>query len=253
MKLRELVRYLDARLDPGRFPEDPSNNGLQVEAGDEVRTAVFGVDASQALIDFAIENGADFVFAHHGLSWRAEPRRLVGIDAVRFGKLFRAGISLYAAHLPLDAHPEIGNNAELSRMAGLTRLEPCCRYAGVSIGFQGVPSAGTTPEKLAALFAADLDCAPRIFGDAKKTLSRVAVVSGGGGMDALADAAACGAELLLTGVMEPEMFHPAAELGVAVLALGHYASETTGPRAVMREIEKRFGIAVRFAELPTGL
>ncbi len=253
MKLRELVEYLDRELNLVAFAGDHSNNGLQVEGGEAVQLAVFGVDASQALIDFAVDCGADFIFAHHGLSWGGEPKRLIGMEAARFGKMFRAGISLYAAHLPLDAHPRLGNNAELSRLAGLGGLQPFCHYDGVDIGFIGSAAPGSTPESLGRRFATELGCEPRIFGDGGRQPTRVAVVSGGGGLGALLEASARGADLLITGEMEHVMYHPARELGVTVLALGHYASETTGPRALMGEVARRFGIETRFAELPTGL
>ena len=108
MKRDELTKFLDEALDLSAFAEDVSNNGVQVEGRDEVRKAVFAVDASQTLFDEAAKRAADFIFVHHGLSWGANPRRLTGFTARRFGTLFRHGITLYAAHLPLDAAPEFG-------------------------------------------------------------------------------------------------------------------------------------------------
>ena len=230
MKLRDLTGWLDERLRISMFAGDSSNNGLQAEGRPEVSRAVFAVDASQQLFELAAGRGADFVFVHHGLSWGAEPRRLTGIDARRYGMLFRHGISLYAAHLPLDAAPEFGNNAVLSGMIGLLEIEPFFRYDGVHIGYVGRMPEPETPEALAHRFELALNCRPRILGDGNRRCRRVAVVSGGGGLGWLC--------YLLT---------------VAVLALGHYASETTGPRALMAAVVKELDLAAEFIDLPTGL
>ena len=117
MKLVELTQFLDRELNLEAFRQDHSNNGLQVEGSAEVRRAAFAVDACLATFELAAEKGVDFLFVHHGLSWGAEPRRFTGVTARRLRTLFNAGISLYAAHLPLDANPVFGNNAELSRRA----------------------------------------------------------------------------------------------------------------------------------------
>ena len=113
MKLNDLTAFLDRELDLEGFSRDHSNNGLQIQGDEEVSSAVFGVDACQALFEEAVRRNAGFVFVHHGLSWGSEPRRFTGITARRLELMFRNKISLYAAHLPLDAHPEFGNNASL--------------------------------------------------------------------------------------------------------------------------------------------
>ncbi len=253
MKLRELVAYLDERLSLAAFAGEASNNGLQVEGNCEVKRAVFGVDGSLALFERAAELGADFVFVHHGLSWGGEPRRLRGYIGKRFETLFCNGISLYAAHLPLDAHSEIGNNAGLAAMAGLKGLEPFCDYHGYKIGFLGEPGAIVTAAMLAEQLGNALNAETKLIADHGCRIRRAAIVSGGGGMDALEQAAEAGADLLITGEMEHVMYHPARELGVPVLALGHYASETVGPRLVMKECRAKFDLHCEFVELPTGL
>lgn len=121
IQLSEITAYLDELLAVDSVPGDVSNNGLQVEAANEVGSAIFGVDACQALFDAAVAQNADFIFVHHGLSWGGEPRRFTGITGTRLGTLFAEGINLYAVHLPLDAHPEIGHNALLADMIGLRR------------------------------------------------------------------------------------------------------------------------------------
>jgi len=256
MLLKDLTSYLDRELRLADFSADHSNNGLQVEGRSEVRKAVFAVDASQAVIDSAVAAGADFIFVHHGLSWGSEPRRLTGINAVRYGTLFRNGISLYGAHLPLDAAPVFGNNACLSRIIGLQRPEPFFTYDGVQIGFAGELSGAVSMQQLVELCAEAIPASSGsmyCFCNDDRAIRRVAVVSGGGGLEALAEAAAAGADLLLTGEMTHVMYHQALESGVAVLALGHYASETVGPLALMDKVAAECGIECIFTDWPTDL
>lgn len=253
MKRDELTKFLDGALNIAAFSGDVSNNGVQVEGGDEVRKAVFAVDASQALFDAAAERKADFIFVHHGLSWGANPRRLTGFVAKRFGTLFEHGITLYAAHLPLDAAPEFGNNAVLAKFIRLGRLSPFFRYDGVDIGFLGTLPAARKLGNLQRFFEERFGVEARVLGDPDKPCRKVAVVSGGGGLGSLEEAAELGADLLLTGELDHTMYHPALESGVAVLAIGHYASETTGPRAMMEVVSSKFDLETEFIDLPTGL
>lgn len=253
MKRDELTGFLDTLLKLPDFSGDASNNGVQVEGRDEVRKAVFAVDASQALFDAALERGADFIFVHHGLSWGASPRRLTGIAAARYRTLLANGITLYAAHLPLDAAPEFGNNAVLSRMIDLRDMQPFLRYDGVDIGFVGVLPSPRSFGELGNFFEERFGIRALKVGEAGRIVSKVAVVSGGGGLESLEAAAACGADMLLTGELTHTMYHPALESGVAVLALGHYMSETTGPRALMELVAAKFALETEFVDLPTGL
>ncbi len=253
MKLVELTGYLDRVLELEKFSGDHSNNGLQIEGGPEVRKAVFGVDGSLALFRAATERKADFVFVHHGISWGGEPRRFTGFTADRLRLMFQHGISLYAAHLPLDANSEFGNNAELAKLAGLAGLEPFCRYDGAEIGFIGSAAEILTAPALAVRLEQRLGSKAQLCAAPSGPLRRIAVVSGGGGMDALFDAAERKADLLLTGELTQVMFHPAHELGVGVLALGHYATETVGPLALMRKVQRDLRLECEFVDLPTGL
>jgi len=253
MELRELVNYLDHTLKVADFPNDVSNNGLQISGKPEVKRALFGVDGCLALFERAAEGKFDFVFVHHGISWGGEPRRFTGMHAARFRTMFRNDISLYAVHLPLDAHPELGNNAKLAALTNLTALKPFCNYHGYDIGLIGHPRRQVRAAELAAEFESKLNTKAKLIADRKKPLGRIAVVSGGGGMDALEQAAEAGADLLITGELEHIMYHPAFELGIPVLALGHYATETLGPKAVMEHLKHKFALECEFADLPTGL
>jgi dinuclear metal center YbgI/SA1388 family protein len=187
------------------------------------------------------------------LSWGGGLKRWVGTDAKRFSTLFCNGISLYAAHLPLDAHPELGNNAVLSSMIGLEQREKFFCYDGVDIGFSGILPQEMSLESIAGELASALDCNYLLRGSADRLCRKAAVVSGGGGIDSIFEAAAKGCDLLITGEMEHIMHHAAKESNVSIIALGHYASETTGPRAMMEFIRTKCGIEVEFLDAPTGL
>ena len=187
------------------------------------------------------------------MSWGGGLRRLTGCTARRLDTLFSAGISLYAAHLPLDAHPEFGNNACLSDMIGLRERVPFFEYDGREIGFAGRLPEPAPGEDIAAYLGEKLGIEPLFYGDPRRKAARIAVVSGGAGLDCLEAAAASGCDLLVTGEFEHVMFHPRQELGIGVISLGHYASETVGPRALMRKTAETWGIPAEFVDLPTGL
>ena len=253
MKRDDLVLWLDRELDLPSFGGDISNNGLQVEGASEVKRAVFAVDGCLETFRFAADCKADFIFVHHGISWGAEPRRFIGVEAERMRILFKNDINLYAAHLPLDAHPVFGNNAELCRIAGLVNKVPYCRYDGVDIGFIGEFATSVSAAELKTRFEKELQCTAQLLGTPERLHEKAAVVSGGGGNTALTQAAAAGVKFLLTGELTHTMYHYACELGMTILALGHYASETTGPRALMGLIGRKFGVETLFADVPTAL
>ena len=135
MKRNELVNHLNNLLKLGDFAGDVSNNGLQVEGADEVTKIAYGVDASLAMAIQADRAGAEFIFVHHGLSWGGEPRRFTGVTGGRFRELFQRNLSLYAVHLPLDAHELLGHNACLCRISGVRNVEKFCPYHDMMIGW----------------------------------------------------------------------------------------------------------------------
>ncbi len=252
MKLSTLTAFLDDYLHIRDFANDISNNGLQVEGKAEIHRAVFGVDACQLLFDRAAEIDADFIFVHHGLSWGANPKVLTGIEALRFGSLFRQRQSLYAAHLPLDAHAEVGNNAQLAKLLKLHKLEEFFRYDGYFIGWRGKLSSEREAAEIAAELESAFPGAPvRLLGSGK--VKKVAIVSGGGGLSSVIQAHECGADLLITGELEHIMYHAALEYDLPLISLGHYASETVGPRAMLEVVRAKFDLDCRFIDLPTGL
>lgn len=255
-ELKELTAYLDDLLKIKDFPHDASNNGLQFEGGRTVNKAVFGVDGSNALFSIAADLDADFVFVHHGISWGSSLKRIVSLDARRIAMLAANSISLYAAHLPLDAQPEIGHNALLADMLKLKAVRPFGEYCGKFIGFSGTLPRETTLEKIYETLdkklasEGDFFC----FGELESKVSKVGIISGGGAFpEAFSEAFEKGIDCLITGEMGHSACHYAREAGVSVLAMGHYRTETPGVLAVMECVRKQFGIEVEFVDLPTGM
>ncbi|MBN1865462.1 MAG: Nif3-like dinuclear metal center hexameric protein [Victivallales bacterium] len=253
VQLRDLVLYLDDLLDLGRFPDDSSNNGLQVEGGRVVRKAVFGVDACLELCGRAAESKADFIFTHHGLSWKSGFKRLQGRAARIFSTLFSNDISLYAAHLPLDAHPKIGHNALIAKNLGLRNPQPFAKFANAEIGFMGELAKPASPADLARIIDKTLRTKCKIFCDSSCEVRKVGVISGGAGVDGIEAAAEAGLDLLVTGEISHSEWHPMHETKLKVIAAGHYRSETPGVLAAMDRVKDSFGIECEFMDIPTGL
>jgi len=253
VKLKELTKYLNGLLQLNQIAGDPSNNGLQIEGTEEVNKILFGVDTSVCLVEKAVEQKADFIFVHHGLSWRSEPRRFTGITASRLELLFNNGISLYAAHLPLDAHPQIGHNALLADMIKLRMRYNFADYNGCDIACGGFLPKVCLVNQLVEKFETELDCKAEVFGKLDKKLEKVGIISGGGGMDGLLACIGEGMDCYVTGEMTHMMYHVVKESGIVVIKLGHYHSETPGVLAVMNAVEKKFAIDCEFIDIPTGL
>ena len=252
----DIAQFLDHILELDRWPDDPSNNGLQFAGDGEVSMAVFAVDASAELFRKAAELHAGFLFVHHGISWGSGIRRIDGILAERVTLLAKNGISLYAAHLPLDANPRFGHNARLSDMIGLAERRTFGTYHGKQIGFQGVLPAVKTVSELAEILDNALPSSGPygIIGDPGQRVESVGVISGGGAWPDLFDEISMEhVDCLITGEATHEVFHPAMETGTAILKLGHYRSETPGVFAVMDLVKSKFGIETEFLDIPTNL
>ena len=252
----DIARFLDQILELGQWPDDPSNNGLQFAGDSEVAKAVFAVDASAELFCKAADLDASFVFVHHGISWGAGIRRIDGILADRVKLLAANGISLYAAHLPLDANPRFGHNARLSDMIGLVKRSTFGTYHGRHIGFRGVLPEAKTVSELAQILDKALPSSGDFgfIGDSALVVKSVGVISGGGAWPDLFDETAPDhLDCLITGEATHEVFHPAKENGTAILTLGHYRSETPGVFAVMDLVKSKFGIETAFVDIPTNM
>ncbi len=252
-KLAQVVSCLDELLRPPPGCQDSSNNGLQVDGGSPtVRRVVFGVDACQALFEEAAARGAQLVVVHHGLSWRDQFRRLRGLTARRLETLFKNGVSLYASHLPLDAHPELGHNAQLAEMLGIADSAPFFEYGGIAIGRAGTLPKPLTPAQLAAKLNRLLKTDCVIYPGRAMTIRKIGIVSGGGG-DCAEAAAELGCDAILTGEITHAHWHLLKETGVTGIAAGHYRTETPGLLAVMERLRRECKIACDWVDLPTGL
>lgn len=251
VKLHDLTTYLDNSFDIKNCP-DASNNGLQVEGCTDVEKAVFGVDGCKKLFQTAAEWNADFVFVHHGLSWKSGMKYFTGLNAGRLATLFHNNISLYAAHLPLDKHPELGHNARIAQQLELVDLKPCFEIEGINIGFHGVLSQPLDMQQLIDKVEYTLSAKSFALKEGTNRVEKIGIISGGA-PEAIEEAVRLNLDCLVTGEMDHTHFHWPAELGINVIAAGHYKTEVPGIKAVMQLLDEKFDIECRFADLPTGM
>ncbi len=252
--LKEIVGYLDGVFVTNPNLQDDSNNGLQVQGNPDVKKAVFSVDACNELFEKAIERSADFVFVHHGLSWNDSLKRLVGPNARRIRPLFKNDISLYACHLPLDMHPELGHNILLAKMLDLQACRNFVKYHGGELGIAGEIPEGRSPAKIAKTLEKELQTKCVIFGNSDKPVRKIGIISGGGGRpEGIVEAARQGVECFITGETNHTSYHFIKEEGISVIIAGHYATEKPGVIAVMDKIREKFAIDCEFIDIPTGL
>jgi dinuclear metal center YbgI/SA1388 family protein len=247
--VQEILTAIDELLGPGRF-EDYCVNGLQVPGPREVRTLASGVSANAELFELAAAESADLLLVHHGLFWGSGVADIDTVLRRRLQLLFDADIALAAYHLPLDAHGEIGNNAQLARVLGAGELQPFARHRGEPIGFvASLPGNGLSAADLSARVAAACGQEPLLLGGGPERVRRLAIVSGGGA-DHLQEAAEAGAQALLTGEAEERSQALARELGVHLIAAGHHATETFGVRALGERMAARFELRHVFLDVP---
>jgi len=244
VSLAGLVAQLDALLEPGRF-RDYAPNGLQVEGRATVRRLVAGVTACQALLDRAVDEGADAILVHHGYFWRNEPAVLTGLKRKRIATLVRHDISLLAYHLPLDAHPELGNNAGLGRAMGLVASD---RFGEQALACAGELDTPTDAASLAAHLGRALGRETLLLGDPRRSVRRVGWCSGGA-QGYFPDAIAAGVDLFVTGEVSEPCEHLARESGVAFVAAGHHATERFGVRALAEWLQRQSGLDCRFIDI----
>lgn len=243
--LHTLVAELDRHLDAARI-SDYCPNGLQVEGRGEVRRIVSGVTASQALLDAAVDLGADLVLVHHGYFWKSENPCITGMKQRRLKTLLNHDISLVAYHLPLDMHPELGNNVQLARRLGLSVDGPLEPGNPRSVGLLGSLAEPLAPAEFAARVAAALDREPLLV-DAGRPIQRVGWCTGAA-QGYIEQAIAAGLDAYLSGEVSESTVHSARENGVSFLAAGHHATERYGVQALGEWIAARFGIEHHFVD-----
>lgn len=244
MKREELLEYLDGLLMPGKF-RDYCPNGLQVEGRSEISRIVSGVTASQALLDAAVERDADAIVVHHGYFWKGEDGRVTGIRRKRLATLLANDINLLAYHLPLDAHPELGNNTQLASRLGWI---PDGRFGEQDIAWLGTLAEPCDLTTLAAKVAAGLGREPMVIGDGARTIRRIAWCSGGA-QGYFEQAIALGVDAFMSGEISEQTVHLARESGVAYLAAGHHATERYGVQALAGHLAQQFGISCEFVDV----
>jgi len=232
-------------------PGDEALNGLQVanERGEANRIA-FAVDACLESIRRAVEWKADVLFVHHGLFWGA-PSALTGGLYRRLRELMAGDCALYAVHLPLDLHPELGNNAVLARRLGLRGLEPFGEYRGVRIGFQGELPEPKSLQELQSLLLGGRP-APAVLPFGPQLVRTVGIVSGGAAMEAL-QAIERKLDLFITGEPSHAVYHYCLEGGINVLFGGHYLTEVGGVSGLAEHLGSKHGLDTVFLDIPTGL
>ncbi len=244
MKREELVSYLDRLLEPTKF-KDYCPNGLQVEGRGEVRRIVAGVTASQALLDAAVARGADAVLVHHGYFWKGDDGRVTGIRRQRLGTLINHDINLLAYHLPLDAHPELGNNAQLA--LGLGWL-PEGRFGEQDIAWLGRLVEPADLATVSGNVARLLGREPLVIGEADRPVRRIAWCSGGA-QGYFEQAIALGVDAYVSGEISEQTVHLARESGVAYIAAGHHATERGGVQALAAHLREKLGLDCEFVDI----
>lgn len=247
MQRNDLLKQLNNWLQP-EIVQDYCPNGLQVEGNDQVGKIVTGVTASQALVDAAIEQGADTLLVHHGYFWKGEAEPVVGMKRKRLGALISANINLIAYHLPLDIHPEFGNNAQLLRLLGASEIESLGNVTPVGILQIGNFSAGLSGTELAKKLTVLLDRELVACVTSAHIITRVAVCTGGG-QGFIEQALAAGADAFITGEVSEQTIHIARECGIQFFAAGHHATERYGVKALGEKIAAELGLTVAFIDI----
>jgi dinuclear metal center YbgI/SA1388 family protein len=243
---KQLLSAFDTLLQPAHF-KDYGPNGLQVEGRNQIVKIVSGVTASLALIQAAVAIRADAIFVHHGLFWRGQDGRVTGWMRQRLGLLLQHDINLFAYHLPLDAHVELGNNAQLGVRLGFA---PQGRFGEQQLGWLGTaePHAMASPQALASHIEASLGRAVTLVAAKPGPMQRVAWCTGGA-QDYFEDAIAAGADVFVTGEISEPQAHYARECGVSFIACGHHASERYGAPAVATHVAAQWGLEHIFIDI----
>jgi dinuclear metal center YbgI/SA1388 family protein len=245
--LHELVAHLDSVLQVQRF-KDYCPNGLQVEGRENISRLATGVTASQAFLDAAVSWGADAVLVHHGYFWQGESPVISGMKRRRLGTLLANDISLLAYHLPLDAHPTLGNNACFGRLLGIEVHEPLDPDDADGVGNIGSLAESVTLAGLLSQIEAFTGRLPLSIGDEQTSVQRIAWCTGAA-QGYIEAAVAAGADVFITGEASEQTVHVAREEGIQFISAGHHASERYGVQAVGEEVAAMFGLEHRFIDI----
>lgn len=253
MTVRELLKDLYLYLNIEDFvSSDISLNGLQVGNPDkEVKRIAFAVDACQASIDKAVKNKADILFVHHGIFW-GKPLAVTGAHYSRVKTLIDNDVCLFACHLPLDAHPVLGNNAQMAYKLGIKEMKPFSEYHGKMIGFYGTLEKAMTNSEIIKTLGVRVNSSTVVIAGGKKKSKTVGIISGGAAYD-VHDAIDMGLDAYITGEKTHSVYHDCMENKINMLCLGHYETEVFGVKAVMDYVKKKYNLETCFIDVPTGL
>ena len=243
----ELERLLNEKLSTDRI-NDYAPNGLQVEGKAEIKKIITGVTASQALIDYAVAQQADAVLVHHGYFWKSENPCIRGMKGKRIKTLLVNDINLYGYHLPLDVHPELGNNAKLAQLLGISDLQPL-ENSSTSIPVWGTLKDPVTSEEFAQRIEQVLHRKPLICTENGPHLIRKVGICTGGGQGYIDLAAAQGCDAFITGEVSEQTIHSAREQGIHFFAAGHHATERYGIKALGEWLAAEYGLDVEFKDI----
>lgn len=247
MKNIKLANKLDQLLEIHQF-KDYCPNGLQIEGRTEIKKIISGVTACQALIDQAIIENADAILVHHGFFWKGESQQITGMKYARIKALIENGINLYAYHLPLDVHPEFGNNAQLCKLLNITDRRPLEPWDRRSVGRVGKFENAISAEQLSDRLEKVLDRKPLHIDGGKSEIKTVAWCTGGG-QDYISTAAEQGIDAFISGEISERTVHIAREMGIHYFAAGHHATERYGVQALGKWIESEMNIEVKYIEI----
>jgi len=245
MKAVEIAKFLDKELKIKKI-KDSSVNGLQFNSKQDVQKVGFAVDACISTFNYAVEQNVDLLIVHHGIKWK--PPRFLEVYWTREHFLKKNKLSLYAAHLPLDAHPEYGNNIGLAKVLGLKNIKMFAKYNGSFIGYMGAfdtkQSVSQIEKKL------NITCRSYLFG--ARSIKTIGIVSGGGA-DAAEEAARKNLDCFLVGEINQGAYTRLQDLGMTTIVAGHYRTETFGVKSLQKLIEEKFELETVFIDNPTGI
>ncbi len=229
--------------------KDYCPNGLQVEGTAEISKIVTGVTATQALIEEAIKHGADAILVHHGYFWKGEPAAIAGMKQRRIKALLENNINLIAYHLPLDVHPELGNNRQLAHLLDIEDVTSLSGVTPEGLVMQGRLSQGLSHQALNARLTQMLDRSPLSEAVINRTIESLAWCTGGG-QGFIEQAAMAGVDAFITGEVSEQTIHTAREMGIDFFAAGHHATERYGIKALGEYLAQQFDVDVSFIDIP---
>ena len=244
MKINDLNDYLNQLLQPERF-SDYCPNGLQVEGKREINKIVTGVTASYALLEAALQANADAVLVHHGYFWRGEPLPITGIKKRRIQFLLQHEINLFAYHLPLDMHAELGNNVMLAKQLGLEITAWAGEKNMLALAELNSPQ---TLKEFAMLVEAKLNRAPQVIGDLNKPIKHIALCTGAA-QGFIEQALEAGADCYISGEISEQTVHITRESGMSYISAGHHATERYGIQALGEHLAQKFALAHEFIDI----